>query len=117
MSYSLPSDKLLEGLEGSHADFRSVAKSHFLHVLQEEDPGLGVVAHRLEEVPLGVEHPDHPGDGQDLGLGPLLLGRVSGVVQVWSLTQFNSVDFSQSRISESKCVFNKRTIKVCVSCS
>ena len=37
--------------------------------------------------------------------------------QVWSLTQFYSVDFSQSRIGVKKCVFNKRTIKVCVSCS
>ena len=27
-----------------------------------------------------------------------------------------SVDFSQSRIGLKKCVFNKRTIKVCVSC-
>ena len=31
--------------------------------------------------------------------------------QVWSLTQFYSVDFSQSRIDVKKC-----TIKVCVSC-
>ena len=38
------------------------------------------------------------------------------VSQVWSLTQFYSVDFSQSRIGVNKCVFNKRTIKVCVSC-
>ena len=37
-------------------------------------------------------------------------------VQVWSLTQFYSVDFSKSRIELKKCVFNKRTIKVCVSC-
>ena len=36
--------------------------------------------------------------------------------QVWSLTQFYSVDFSQSRISVKKCVFNKHTIKVCISC-
>ena len=36
--------------------------------------------------------------------------------QVWSLTHFYSVDFSKSRISVKKCVFNKRTIKVCVSC-
>ena len=36
--------------------------------------------------------------------------------QVWSLSQFYSVDFSQSRIGVKKCVFNKRTIKVCVSC-
>ena len=36
--------------------------------------------------------------------------------QAWSLTQFYSVDFSKSRIDVKKCVFNKRTIKVCVSC-
>ena len=36
--------------------------------------------------------------------------------QVWSLTQFYSDDFSQSRIGVNKCVFCKRTIKVCVSC-
>ena len=36
--------------------------------------------------------------------------------QVWSLTQFYSVDFSKSRIGVKKCVFNKRTIKVSVSC-
>ena len=39
-----------------------------------------------------------------------------GVLQVWSLTQFYSVDFSKSRIDVKKCVFNKRTIKVCISC-
>ena len=37
-------------------------------------------------------------------------------LQVWSLTQLYSLDFSQSRIGVNKCVFNKRTIKVCVSC-
>ena len=31
-------------------------------------------------------------------------------------TQFYSVDLSQSRIGVNKCVFYKRTIKVCVSC-
>ena len=36
--------------------------------------------------------------------------------QVWSLTQFYSVDFSNSRIGVKKCVFNKHTIKVCISC-
>ena len=41
---------------------------------------------------------------------------VTARLQVWSLTQFYSVDFSQSRVSVTKCVFNKRTIKVCVSC-
>ena len=43
--------------------------------------------------------------------------RPQGMNQVWSLTQFYSVDFSQSRIGVKKCVFNKRKIKVCVSCS
>ena len=36
--------------------------------------------------------------------------------QVWPLIQFYFLDFSQSRIGVKKCVFNKRTIKVCVSC-
>ena len=38
------------------------------------------------------------------------------IIQVWSPTQFYSVDFSQSRIGGNRCVFYKRTIKVCVSC-
>lgn len=33
----------------------------------------------------------------------------------WSLTQFYSVDFSLSRIGVQKCVFNQRTVNVCVS--
>ena len=36
--------------------------------------------------------------------------------QVWSLTQFYSVDFSKSRIDVKKCVFNEHIIKVYVSC-
>ena len=40
----------------------------------------------------------------------------AGNFQVWSLTQFYSVDFSQSRIGVNKCVFYKRTVKVSVSC-
>ena len=36
--------------------------------------------------------------------------------QVRSLTQIYSVDFLKSRVDVKKCVFNKRTIKVCVSC-
>ena len=35
------------------------------------------------------------------------LGVVGGDQQVWSLTQFHSIDFSQSRISVKKCSFNK----------
>ena len=42
--------------------------------------------------------------------------RHSRYYQVWSLAQFYSVDFSKSRIGVKKCVFNKCTIKVCVSC-
>ena len=45
-----------------------------------------------------------------------LLKLVPEIPQVWSLTQFYSVDISKSRIDVKKCVFNKRTIKVCVSC-
>ena len=49
------------------------------------------------------------------------IGRISHqcifiVYQVRSLTQFYSVDVSQSRIGVGKCVFIKRTVKVCVSC-
>ena len=36
--------------------------------------------------------------------------------QVWSLTQFYSVDISRSRIGVKECVFNKRIYKACVSC-
>ena len=36
--------------------------------------------------------------------------------KVCSLTQFYFVDFSQWRIGVNRCVFYKRTIKVCVSC-
>ena len=35
---------------------------------------------------------------------------------VWSLTQFHSVDFSQSRICVKRCVFKKPSVKICVSC-
>ena len=42
-------------------------------------------------------------------------GMCNSTKQVWSLTQLYSVDFSQSRISVKNCVFNKHTIKVCVS--
>ena len=70
----------------------------------------------------------HGHDAADivLLLTVLLFGEVSNQVtsllvvpdknQVWSLTIFYSVDFSQSRIGVNKCVFYKRTIKVCVSC-
>ena len=43
-------------------------------------------------------------------------GEGFALLQVWSLTQFYSVDFSQPRIGVNKCVFYKRTIKVCVNC-
>ena len=45
-----------------------------------------------------------------------VLKKCRDFLQVWSLTQLYSVDFPQSRIGVKKCVFNKRTIKVCVSC-
>ena len=52
----------------------------------------------------------------------LVPNQIDGVLgnavdsQVWSLTQFYSVDFSQSKIGGKKCIFNKRTIKVSVNC-
>ena len=78
--------------------------------------GLGVDPQKMGvQVPLG-------NDGRALWALHLLaelelLLVPTGVSQVWSLTQFCFVDFSQSRIGVNKCVFNKRTIKVCVSCS
>ena len=54
----------------------------------------------------------HP-EGSVRGVGGQ---RGPGFPQVWSLTQFYSVDFSQSRIGVKMCVFNERTFKVCVSC-
>ena len=48
--------------------------------------------------------------------GILVAEREAAPHQVWSLTQFYSIDFSKSRIDVKKCVFNKRPIKVCVSC-
>ena len=54
-----------------------------------------------------------------IGVGLLHHGLdvfLTGFLQVWSLTQFYSVDFSQSGIGVKKCVFNNRTIKVCVNC-
>ena len=45
-----------------------------------------------------------------------LPGTALLITMLMSLTQFYSVDFSQSRIGVNKCVFYKRTIKVCISC-
>ena len=55
----------------------------------------------------------HPPQGQPT---PPVRGQTHWTWQVWSLTQFYSVDFSKSRISGKKCVFYKGTIQVCVSC-
>ena len=74
----------------------------------------------------GHHHPGHSDGGGsrkgmearrhlDLDAVSTTSGSVQGM-KVWSLTQFYSVDFSKSRIYVKKCVFNKRTIKVCVSC-
>ena len=50
------------------------------------------------------------GPGRSPGLFQTSAAASGG--QDWSLTQFYSVDFSQSRLGVKKCVFNKRTIKV-----
>ena len=68
----------------------------------------------------GLKYLDHDAVFDDGGLCRETRGRLQGTIQnneagsgqVWSLTQFYSVDFSQSWIGVRKCVFNKRTIKV-----
>ena len=73
--------------------------------------------HRKWQVP--PPHPSYLAPWWPLREMPAAAFPCSGptdVPQVWSLTQFYSVDFSKSRIDVKKCVFNKRTIKVCVSC-
>ena len=62
-----------------------------------------VVSHRRE-----LDWPPQRAEGLD-GLSETGDGQVS------SLTQFYSVDFSQSRIIVKKCVFDKRTIKRCAA--
>ena len=54
--------------------------------------------------------------GSEVAMGGGVTSDLPSALQVRSLTQFYSVDISKSRISGKKCVFNKRTIKVCVSC-
>ena len=75
-----------------------------VEVSSDVSDALGV--HDVNVVVLPKELPG----GGELGFA----GR--GHTQVWSLTQFYSVGFSQSRIDVKKCVFYKRTIKVCVRC-
>ena len=71
--------------------------THRLHVIQDILLKQGFAV-------LGLHVPPDPGKTDE------------DTVQVWSLNQFYSVDFLQSRIGVKKCVFIKRTIKVCVSC-
>ena len=59
---------------------------------------------------------DHEAERVHLDTGDKSPMRLRKRSQVCSLTQLHSIDFSQSRISIKKCVFNKRTFKVCVSC-
>ena len=62
----------------------------------------------------GLEAVVAPVNGFLAAEGPPVAGRLE--VQLWSLTQFYSIDFSQSRIGVKKCVFYKCTIKVRVTC-
>ena len=45
-----------------------------------------------------------------LAAAGVVVDRVPDGTQVWSLTQFFSVDFSKSKIGVKKCLFSKRTI-------
>ena len=76
-------------------------------------PGRGERTGPVSICPVRPARPLHSRHGQSDGL--FGIQRPIGH-QVWLLTQFYSVDFSHSRIAVQKCVFNKGTIKVCVSC-
>ena len=67
-------------LERREADLLRGAECEPLHVLQQQPPRLGEVSEGVEQRALGDEHPRHAGDGQHLGLGPLLVLRVPAVV-------------------------------------
>ena len=69
---------------------------------QEADDDLedGEITDDDEEEDEAAAEQSHPAENED---------------KVWSLAQFYSINFSQSRVCVIKCIFNKRTIKVCVS--
>ena len=71
-------------------------------------PAKEVVLHP-DPIHLNVLLEQHVGEAVDVT-------SLAEVTQVWSLTQFISVDLSQSRIGVKECVLHKRKIKVCVSC-
>ena len=75
-----------------------------VEVPSDVSDALGV--HDVNVVVLPEELPG----GRELGFA----GREHA--QIWSLTQFYSVGFSQSMTGVKRCIHNKRTIKVCVSC-
>ena len=75
------------------------------------------VLHQASSISLAQQQPPFTKEESSALLACLaVVGNKCEATQVWSLTQFYSVDFSKSRIDVKKCVFNKRTIKVCVSC-
>ena len=96
---------------------RSPELSHHFWVFQFE---LAHVAYPVDHVAVLLVCQELKQELPELNLaivsGPVSTIWCAGLSHVWSLTQFYSVDFSKSRISVKKCVFNKRTIKVCVSC-
>ena len=72
--------------------------------------------YEYDRVGIGVKDFDFEGADGEIGIRAENLIGFPVPAQVWSLTQLYSVDFSQSRIGLKKCVFNKCTIKDCVSC-
>ena len=82
------------------------------------DDGAGLVGAEAAFVTAGLgaglEAVVAPVNGFLAAEGPPVAGRLE--VQLWSLTQFYSIDFSQSRIGVKKCDFYKCTIKVRVTC-
>ena len=88
----------------------------------QEQPEAGMGLQRVELFLQGNQPAGRQVDVLEHDPATILDSCVDGLVslteslQVWSLTRFYSVDFLQSTINVKKCDFNKRTIKVCVSC-
>ena len=88
----------------------------------QEQPEAGMGLQRVELFLQGDQPAGRQVDVLEHDPPTVLDGCVDSLVslteslQVWSLTQFYSVDFSKARIDVKECVFNKCTIKVCISC-
>ena len=82
---------------GSDDWAKGVAKIKYSYTVELPDTGLyGFLLPKSEILPVG----------RSLHSAIYRLAAKLRTMQVWSQTQFYSVDFSQSRISVEKCIFN-----------